>query len=129
MMMKTYWLAVVMMAVAGGCDSPQEARLALPQAGIVVSMRDNSCGQGDFVVYGIDYGSTIPFGKPTVQILSGTQVVISEPVPQHYAVVRRVYQHGVKLAVGDKPLPPGSYGLRVTFSDQHTEVIPFTIKK
>jgi hypothetical protein len=117
------------MVLAVGCQSPQETRLALPAASVVVSMRANSYRPGDFADYGIDYGSTIPFGKPTVQVLSGTQVVISESVPQHYAVVRKVYQHGVKLMVNDKPLPPGFYGLRVTFGDQQTEVIPFTIRK
>ncbi len=127
--MKRNWIAVLIMAAAAGCHSPPTVRLATPHAVVVVSMPLSSCREGDFAIYGIDYGSTIPFGKPTVQVLSGTQVLISEPVQQHYAVVRRVYHHGVKLTVNDKPLPPGVYGLRVTFGDQQTEVIPFTIRR
>lgn len=117
------------MAIASGCHSPQVVRLATSQAEVIVSMERDSYRQGSFAHYGIDYGSTVPFGKPTVQILSGAQVIISELVPQHYAVVRKVYQHGVKLTADDKPLPPGTYGLRVAFGDQQTKVIPFTIRK
>ncbi len=127
--MKRHWIAVLSVVIATGCHSPQAVRLATSQAEVVVSLQRGSYRQGDFAVYGIDYGSTIPFGKPTVQVLSGTQVVIDEPVPQHYAVVRKMYQHGVKLAVGDKPLPPGVYGLRVTFGDRQSEAMPFTVRK
>lgn len=125
--MMRHWIAALVMAIAAGCHGPHAVRLATSQAEVVVSMQCNSYREGDSATYGIDYGSTVPFGKPIVQVLSGPQVVISEPVPRNYAAVRRVYQHGVKLTVNGKPLLSGVYGLRVTFGDQQSDVIPFTI--
>lgn len=121
-------VTVMMLVMATGCQTTQQACLALPQRQVTVSLLDHSYRQGDYATYSIDYGSTMPFGNPTVEILSGTQVVLTEQVPQLHAVVRRVYRYGIRLLAGDKPLPPGEYSLRVCFADQQTETLPFRIK-
>ena len=123
--MKMMWIAVVMLAITAGCSN-REVRLVLPHGDVTVSMPSDYCLHGSYADYWIDYGSTNGFRNPTVQIFSGSELVRSGPV-RATEMIRGVLWYSISLTVGKKPLPPGSYGLGLTFGDRKSALIPFRI--
>jgi hypothetical protein len=126
--MKRISIAVAIVALTAGCHT-QQVRVAvppavgLPEKEVTVSMPHRSYHQGGVVILRI---SNVPQLTPTVQILSGTQVVATKTVsPLHFAQVDDHY--AIELTVDGKPLPPGAYELR--FSDRQKGVLAFRIKK
>jgi hypothetical protein len=119
------WVTLAVVGLTAGCLTGQAPVITVsagpPEAAFTVSMCRGWYYEGG--VFWFEFWDRVPFSVPTVQILSGSQVVTTKTASR-----QPFGPWTIELKVDRKPLPAGEYGLRVVCADRQTDVLPLTVK-